>query len=139
MTVELRGMEAVLKAMEKQLGERKMTRVVNKTLNDAGEEFKDGLIKAVSTYSNGSKESTGATAEEVVRGRSSKRGGSHSLKVGWSGPKNRYKLVHLNEFGYVRWGRRYNPRGMGVIRKYIDSAGRTYTLNVRKGLEGIVK
>lgn len=134
MTVEIRGLEELLKNMEDKLGERKVTRVVNKTLNEAGEEFKDGLAKAVSSYRD-----TGATEAEVVRGRSSKRGGNHTLRVGWAGPMKRYKLVHLNEFGYVRWGRRYNPRGMGVIRKYIDTSTGRYVLNVRKGLEEIMR
>lgn len=134
MTVEIKGLDEVLKNMEDQLGDRKVTRIVNSTLNEAGEEFKDGLAKAVSPYRD-----TGATEEEVVRGRASRRGGAHSLRVGWAGPMKRYKLVHLNEFGYVRWGRRYNPRGMGVIRKYIDSSTGQYVSNVRKGLEEIMK
>lgn len=139
MTVEIKGLDTVIKMMEQELGDRKVRRIVNKTMNDAGDEFKEGLAKAVSSYSNGSKESTGATAEEVVRGRASKRGGTHSVKVGWRGPKQRYRLVHLNEFGYVRGGKRHSPRGVGVIRKYIDVSGKEFILNVRKGLEEIVK
>lgn len=134
MSVEVKGLDTVLKMMEERLGDRKVSQAVNKALNESGEEFKVGLAKAVSCYKD-----TGATEEEVVRGRASKRGGSHTVKVGWAGPKNRYKLVHLNEFGYTRWGRTYSPRGMGVIRKYLDVAGKQYILNVRRGLEELTK
>lgn len=139
MSFEIKGVEELLKKMESELGERKVSRVANKALNEAGEEFKEGLAKAVASYSNGSNESTGATADEIVIGRASKRGGRRTVKVGWNGPKKRYKLVHLNEFGYTRWGKTYSPRGSGVIRKYIDVAGQQYILNVRRGLEELAK
>lgn len=134
MTVEIKKLDEVLKNMEDKLGQRKVSRIVNKTLNDAGEEFKEGLAEAVSSYQD-----TGATVDEVTRGRSSRRGGDYSLRVGWRGPKKRYKLVHLNEFGYVRWGRRYSPRGLGVIRNYIDSATQSYTAEVSRGLEELIE
>lgn len=134
MSFDIKGVEEVLKNMEDKLGERRVSRIVNKTLNESGEDFKKGLAQAVSSYRH-----TGATVDEVVRSRSSRRGGNFSLRVGWAGPKKRYKLVHLNEFGYVRWGRRYSPRGMGVIRKHIDTGGRKYLVDVRTGLEEITK
>ncbi|MFL2076379.1 HK97 gp10 family phage protein [Marinilactibacillus psychrotolerans] len=134
MSFEIKGVEELLRKMESELGERKVSRIANKALNEAGEEFKEGLAQAVSSYKD-----TGATADEVVIGRASKRGGRRTVKVGWNGPKQRYKLVHLNEFGYTRWGKTYSPRGSGVIRKYIDVSGKQYILDVRRRLEELTK
>lgn len=134
MTVELKGLEEVLKNLEEKLGPKKVDRVVKKTLNDAGEDFRKGLAKAVSSYKD-----TGATEDEVVVSNARKQGGKHIVKAGWAGPKKRYKLVHLSEFGYVRWGKRYSPRGSGVIRQYIDVGGKQYELKVRRGLEELLR
>lgn len=134
MSFELKGVDEVLNKLEEQLGERKRNRVVNQTLNDAGEEFKEKFAAGLATYRD-----TGASYNEVTRSRSSRRGGTFSLRVGLRGPMNRYALLHLNEFGYVRWGRRYSPRGMGVIRQVIDSEGQKYIVDVQRGLEELLR
>ena len=37
------------------------------------------------------------------------------------GPTGRYRIIHLNEHGYTRNGKKYTPRGFGVIAKTIKS------------------
>lgn len=132
---EIRGIDEVLEKMEEQLGDRRVATIVNKSLNEAGEIFKDGLAEAITSYKD-----TGATVEETTRSRASKKSnGVRTVRVGWNGPMKRYKLIHLNEFGYVRWGRRYNPRGMGVIRAYIDKSQKIYLKNVQEGMKELIE
>lgn len=127
---EMHGIDEVIKALDEQFSERRSSSIQNKAVNEAAEIFKEGLAEAISVYSD-----TGATVGETTRSRSSiKAGGVRTARVGWNGPKQRYKLIHLNEFGYVRWGKRYNPRGMGVIRAYIDKSQNIYMENIRTGL-----
>lgn len=127
---EIRGVDEVIKALDEQFSERRSSSIQNKTVNEATEIFKEGLAEAISVYSD-----TGATVGETTRSRASKKAdGTRTSRVGWSGPKKRYKLIHLNEFGYVRWGKRYNPRGTGVIRAYIDKSQKIYIENIRTGL-----
>lgn len=132
---EIRGVDEVIKALDDQFSERRSTRIQNQAINEATESFREGLEKAVSVYSDGSGSSTGATASETTSSRASKKAsGVRTSRVGWNGPKQRYKLIHLNEFGYVRWGKKYNPRGSGVIRAYIDKAQNVYIKDIRTGL-----
>ena len=62
------------------------------------------LKNAVSSYRD-----TGKTVIEVTTGKPRLRGGVRTINVGWSGSGSgqRYRLVHLNEFGYTRYGKRY--------------------------------
>lgn len=132
---EMRGIDEVIKALDEQFSERRSSSIQNKAVNEAAEIFKDGLAETISVYSD-----TGETVGETTRSRSSiKAGGVRTARVGWNGPKQRYKLIHLNEFGYVRWGKRYNPRGMGVIRAYIDKSQNVYIENIRNGLMELVE
>lgn len=134
MSVNIKGLDKVLAQMEKELGTKKVNRVVNKTLDATGEVLKQKVKSAVSVYKD-----TGATVDEVVKSKSKKIDGINKVKVGWNGPKQRSKLVHLNEFGYTRNGKRYSPRGKGVIRNTVDEAEGTYIKNMRSGLKEIIK
>lgn len=132
---EIRGVDEVIKALEEQFGDRRLTRIQNQAINEAAEKFKDGLAEAISVYQD-----TGATVDETTRSRASKKAdGTRTARVGWRGPKQRYKLIHLNEFGYVRWGRSYSPRGAGVIRAYIDKSRNVYIKDIRTGLMELVE
>lgn len=132
---EIRGVDELLKSIDEQFSERRSATIQNKAVNEAAEKFKDGLAEAIASYKD-----TGATVEETTRSRASKKAdGTRTSRIGWNGPKQRYKLIHLNEFGYVRWGKRYNPRGMGVIRAYIDKSQKVYFENLKTGLMELIE
>src|SRR5699024_2451515 len=40
--------------------------------------------------------------------------GNPTVRIYWSGPHNRYRIIHLNEWGTIR---NPNPRGKGKIAK----------------------
>lgn len=134
MSVKVTGTNTILKNLEEKLGKQKATRVVNKTLNAAGDQMEQDVKSAVAAYAD-----TGATVEEVVRTKSRKKDGIPSVRVGWNGPKKRYALVHLNEFGFTKNGRRITPQGYGVLRNTIDKAESAYISEARKGLEELAK
>ena len=132
---EIKGADEIVAILEKQFSERRVSSIVNKAINIAADEYTEGLAKAISSYKD-----TGATVEETTHGRATKNSsGRHIAKVGWRGPMQRYKLIHLNEFGYVRHGRSYSPRGMGVIQGYIDGSRNQFLSNMRENLSELVK
>ena len=134
MKVEITGMDKLLKNMEDQLGERKMSRIENQVLREAGEYFKGGLREAVGAYRD-----EGYTMDETTISNPRKQpDGTRKIKAGWRGPKKRYKLIHLNEFGYVRWGKSYSPRGAGVIRNYVDVAGPIFIKDVQSAIKELL-
>lgn len=114
MTVEIKGMNEVLANLEKKLGDRALSKVSNQALNVAGRYMAVQLKSAVGAYRD-----TGATVNEITVGKAKKLGGVRKISIGWAGDgsKQRWRLVHLNEFGYTRFGRSYNPRGFGKIQQ----------------------
>ncbi|RRG09491.1 MAG: hypothetical protein DUD32_04685 [Lactobacillus sp.] len=119
MSVNIKGMDEVLANMEKKLGQRAVSKYSNDALKVAGRYMAVKLKSAVGSYRD-----TGATVNEVTVGQPRARGGVRNIKIGWDGggSKQRYRLVHLNEFGYTRFGRSYSPRGMGKVQNAFDSA-----------------
>lgn len=119
MSVNIRGMDEVLANMDKKLGSRAVAKYSNEALNVAGRYMAVRLKSAVSSYRD-----TGATVIEVTTGKPRLKGGVRTIKIGWDGggSKQRYKLVHLNEFGYTRFGRHYSPRGIGKVQNAYDSS-----------------
>jgi hypothetical protein len=119
MTVNVKGMDEVLANMEKKLGSRAVAQISNQALNVAGRYMAVQLKTAVASYRD-----TGATVNEIVVGKAKLKGGVRTIGIGWdgSGTKQRYRLVHLNEFGYTRWGRSYSPAGMGKVQQAFNAA-----------------
>ncbi|MFT8556014.1 hypothetical protein [Liquorilactobacillus hordei] len=110
--VNITGVEETLAKLEQKFSKRKLTMIENQALTVAGRYMAVTVKKAVQSYAD-----TGATVREVTDTKPRVMGGERILKVGWEGDgsKQRWQLVHLNEFGYTRFGRTYAPRGLGKI------------------------
>lgn len=119
MSVEVRGMDEVLAKLEEKLSPSRISRVENAALKVAGRFIAVKLKRAVASYRD-----TGKTVAEITVGKPRMRGGVRNIKVGWSGDGSgqRFRLVHLNEFGYTRNGKSYSPRGIGKIQAVYDSS-----------------
>ena len=115
--VEVHGMNDMLANLENKLGSKAVSKASKEALKNAAIIMGDQLEEAVSGYID-----TGATVHEIVIGKVGMKNGARTISIGWDGDgKNqRYRLVHLNEFGYTRWGRRYSPSGMGKIKAAFD-------------------
>lgn len=113
--VNVTGVDEILKELEQRLSPAKVTRVSNQALRVVGQYGVMKLKTAVSSYRD-----TGKTVNEITATKPRKSGGGRMIKIGWSGDGNRWKLVHLNEFGYTRFGKTYSPRGLGKIQSVED-------------------
>ncbi|MED3687293.1 hypothetical protein P4534_00340 [Peribacillus butanolivorans] len=61
--------------------------------------------------------------------------GVRTVKVYWRGPKERYRIIHLNEFGTVQ---NPNPKGKGSIARAMRNAERAYREAIKQAIrEGI--
>lgn len=118
MSVEIKGMDEVLAKLDQQLGTRKVNAYSKEALTIMGRYLAVQIKNAVASYRD-----TGATVQEIVVSTPRKKDGTLTLKLGWdgAGSKQRWRLVHLNEFGYTRSGHTYRPRGIGKIQKAYDS------------------
>jgi len=117
--------EETLRNMEKRLGEKAINKASRQAINKAAPKVEQNLKSDMVVFRD-----TGASIDEVVRTNATKKQTGVSAKIGWNGPKERYRLVHLNEWGYTRYGKQYHPRGFGVIEKSLRSSEDGYLREV---------
>lgn len=96
----------------KQLGENEIIKLEKKALSTAAPIIKDEIYDALTTFKD-----LGYTRDELTVGTPIKDNYGVRVRIGWQGPHERYRLVHLNEFGYSKNGKTYKPRGLGKIQK----------------------
>ncbi|WP_288746338.1 HK97 gp10 family phage protein [uncultured Enterococcus sp.] len=128
MSVSVTGVDDIIKNIEAKLGTARTTRVINKALKNYGNELKKDVEEAVSSYID-----TGETHDTVIAS-GIKQGPPKRVEVGWgAGP--RWRLVHLNEFGYTRFGKYQSPRGMGKLQGVVDKTEGSAFEKMRSELE----
>ena len=116
-SVKVTGVDEILKELEQRLSPAKVTRVSNQALRIVGRYGVVKLKEAVRSYRD-----TGKTVNEIVATSPRKKNGGRMIKIGWSseGSGQRWRLVHLNEFGYTRFGITYAPIGRGAGQSVVD-------------------
>lgn len=132
MSVTITGVDQIIANLEKKLGKSRTTRVVNKALRKTGEIVKRDVEDAVSSYID-----TGETHETVIVS-NVKKGPPKQIQVGW-GEGSRWRLVHLNEFGYTRYGKYIRPRGMGKLQGVVDKTESTALQEMRSEMEELAR
>lgn len=132
MSVTITGTDQIIANLEKKLGSARTTRVVNKALRKYGETLKNDVQDAVSSYID-----TGETHDTVIAS-NIKKGPPKRVEVGW-GQGSRWRLVHLNEFGYTRYGRYIRPRGMGKLQGVVDKTEATALQEMRSEMEELAR
>lgn len=128
MSVSITGTEEILKNIEAKLGKARANRVINKALRNYGKDLKQDVETAVSSYID-----TGETHDTVIVS-GIKQGPPKRVEVGW-GAGSRWRLVHLNEFGYTRFGKYVSPRGMGKLQGVVDKTEGSAFEKMRSELE----
>lgn len=135
MASSVTGTEEILKNLEAKLGQARANRIVNKALRESAKEIYDDVKSAAASYMD-----TGATHDEVVMsGIKGAKKGVKTIEVGFNGPKKRYALVHLNEFGYTRYGKFQRPRGMGKLQAVVTKTESSIVPKMQAELEELAK
>ena len=115
-TAKFEGFDEVIDKLTEKFSPGKLSRVENNALRVAGRRVAVELKNAVASYRD-----TGKTVLQVTVGTPRSRGGIRTIKIGWHAG-DRWRLVHLNELGYTRFGKTYSPRGLGKIQGAYDSS-----------------
>lgn len=121
MTIEVKGVQELVNQLEKKLGVENTKRVNDQALKKAGAYFEKELSSAFETFKD-----TGASKDEIQLSEPMMTQGVRGIKVYWEGPMDRYRLIHLNEWGYTRNGTKQYPRGYAVIAKTLKNSERVY-------------
>ena len=131
MSVTIKGEAEIIKNIEAKLGKNRATRVMNKALRTAGAENQKIVKEKVSSYID-----TGKTHSLVIT--SNVKNNPKRVETGW-GSKERAPIVHLNEFGYTRYGRYIRPRGMGKLQEAVDVIEQTSMQTLKAELEELAR
>lgn len=124
---ELRGFDDVLRNIDARLGDAKVKRATSRSLKEVANETLEEFKGALQVYKD-----TEATIESATAGRvTGLATGVPVVKIGF-GEGSRWRLVHLNEFGYSK---NPHPRGFGVIRLFSEGHAKTYKYRMASHLK----
>lgn len=129
-SVEIKGVSETLRSLEKKFGDKKVRAITRKAINEGTSEVEEQMKWAILSFKD-----TGATIDEVVRTMATYKNYNAEAEIGWNGPRQRYRLIHLNEWGYTKNGRQIKPRGFGVITKSLKSSEKLYLNAVARELK----
>lgn len=130
MSVKITGVKEMLQALDNRFGDKAVKRISDQALKAGARVFVRELKQQFQSFKD-----TGASFDEITISEPMIIGGVRTIKVHWRGPKDRYRIIHLNEWGTVQ---NPNPKGKGAIARSLRNAEKAYRLAVleavRRGL-----
>lgn len=129
MSADIVGVDGVIKALKAQFTSQKWNKIENKALVEGAKVVARNIATELEPFAD-----THASIDEIVVSKPSKKGGYKHILVGWEGPKQRYRIIHLNEFGYTKNGRYHSPRSKGAIKRAVDKAKQPFVAVVSEEL-----
>lgn len=127
MSVNITGMNKLLADVEAKLGASAMNRIGDEALKDAAEVFKAELLRQLETFRD-----EGGTVEELTLTEPYTLEGVRTITAKWVGPKGRFRIIHLNEFGTVK---NPNPKGKGAIARALQNSKKAYRQAIKDRVE----
>lgn len=126
MSMKLSGIDQVMNELEKRIGKQAMQAKVDRALVKGAAIFKAELIRQLTPHKD-----DGHTITEIQVLGPIDYAGKRTVRIQWRGPKGRYRIIHLNEFGTIR---NPNPSSKGAIAKAIAIAEKAYLAAVKQEL-----
>src|SRR4051794_16680870 len=102
MSVKVTGFDQLLGDIEKNLGKKALEKVSDRALLKGAEIFVRELKTQIKTFSDGEGYSEGHTYDEITIAGPVWQAGKRIVKIHWRGPHERYRIIHLNEWGTVK-------------------------------------
>ena len=126
MKAEIKGQKQLMADLERRLGPTVMKRKVDAAITAGAKVFVKELKQQFQTFRD-----TGASIDEITISEPFWMDGVRTVRVHWKGPKNRYRIIHLNEWGTVK---NPNPRGKGAIARALKNSEKAYRDAIRRSL-----
>ena len=128
MSVEITGLDELLRTLENRYGAANMQRLNDRALLKGADVFVRELKRNFERFKD-----TGASIEEITISEPRTVVGVRMVTIHWRGPRGRYRIIHLNEWGTVK---NPNPRGKGAIARSIRNAENAYRNAIKESLMG---
>ncbi|MDU9304417.1 hypothetical protein PQ701_04170 [Staphylococcus coagulans] len=131
MSVEVKGIPELQRQLERRFGKEAMRIKSDRALETASDFVENTLKKEFESFKD-----TGASIDEMKRTKPHTNLSSNErvVEIKWVGPMNRKNIIHLNEHGYTRDGKKYTPKGFGVIAKTLSASKSHYREIIKKEL-----
>lgn len=129
MPVKIRGEQELFRALEQKLGPAKMRKFAHTAQRKAANYILEAVKKEMKSIPG--KYRTGASVEEATLFGPEKIGGEWVYTIHWRGEKDRYRLIHINEWGTVR---NPSPPLKGAIARAVKNAERVYFKKIEQEL-----
>lgn len=128
MTVNITGIPNLMAEVERQFGAQRLTQISDDALQRASQVFVNELKSEFESFKD-----TGASIDEITLSAPTWINGVRTITVHWRGPKERYRVIHLNEFGTVK---NPNPEGKGAIARALRNSENAYKQAIENALRG---
>ena len=130
LNVKVNGVEEVNRELERRFGGKSMERILDKALLSGASVIKKELERNFDSFKD-----TGASKDEITISKPMTLNGARTVVIHWSGPKNRYTIIHLNEFGTIK---NPSPRGKGAIERALRAGQAEYLRVVKKEIARMI-
>lgn len=131
MGVKVTGMEKTLGDIKNRLGKGAIQLISDKALRAGAEVFVKVLIREFQSVKD-KRYAKGYTVEEITISEPMWVDGVRTIKVHWRGPHDRFRLIHLNEWGTIQ---NPNPPRKGVIARALKNAENAYRNAIKQAIE----
>ena len=125
------GVEEVNAELEKRFGGANLSRIVDKALIAGAKTIKQEIETNFESFKD-----TGASKDEITISKPMTLNEERTVVIYWSGPKKRYTIIHLNEFGTIK---NPNPRGKGAIDRAMRAGRDVYFRTVKNELSRAIQ
>lgn len=126
MGVDISGNDQLASELERRLGAVRMQQIVDKALIAGAKKFVQEMKQEFQGFKD-----TGATINEITISDPMTISGVRTIKIYWKGPDDRYRIIHLNEWGTVK---NPNPKGKGAIARTMKNAANAYREVIKQEL-----
>ena len=126
MSVNITGNSQLLKEIERRLGQQRAQQISDNALLAGAEVFVEELKRQFTTFKD-----EGYSLEEITISEPTGKVGQRTVKIHWKGPHDRYRIIHLNEWGTIN---NPNPRGKGAIARAMRNAENAYREAIKQEL-----
>lgn len=128
MTVTVKGDKEIIAYLEKKYGKSATKRITDFALTKGGQKVAQIIKNNIKSFKD-----TGESVEETTVSKPMTINGVRTVKIHWRGPKQRYRIIHLNEYGHFdRAGKWVNTAGKGVIENAMREGRETYFRTVKE-------
>lgn len=124
--VNVFGMDTLYAELDRRFSGMALLKVIDAALIEGAKVIKRELEKNFAAFAE-----TWASHDEITIGEPATTSltGMRYIQIYWSGPKNRYSIIHLNEFGTIHSPR---PRGFGAVERALRQGVAAYQNAIRK-------